>query len=178
MDNIKPSQIVLMAAGAVLLVFSLFAFLTFDISDADRAFLDRLSPSERAEMEAEFGAFPGSDSLNAWSGDNPLAPLAGFTGLLGLAVAVAVALGAFASVKLPDRVLTFTMPQLYFAAGFASFFVLFGALVMGTGDGTSWGFGFWLMLLGSVGLVAGAVMELTQGEGATTSSSGAPPAPF
>lgn len=148
MDNVKPQQIVLLASGAVLFLFSFFAFLTF----------------------SGFGA---SESRNAWSGDLGMSPLSIFPALLGLAVAGLVAAMAFGNVKVPDRVLTLTWPQLFFTAGFASFLILFGLLLsVETGGGIGFGFGFWLMLLASIGIIVGAVMEITQGGSTGPAASG------
>jgi hypothetical protein len=153
MDNVKPQQIVLLASGAVLFLFSFFAFVTFS-------------------------GFGSSISRNAWSGDLGLSPLSIFPALLGLAVAGLVAAVAFGNVKLPDRVLTLTWPQLFFTAGFASFFILFGLfLTIETPGGVSFGFGFWLMLLASIGILVGAVMEITQGDSSGPAASG-PAQPF
>ncbi|CAN5872629.1 hypothetical protein BH23ACT2_BH23ACT2_30250 [soil metagenome] len=150
----KPSQIVIMASGAVTFLFSFFAFFTF------------------------FG-----ESRNAWSGDAGTLFMATWPALFGLIAAGLAALGAFAAdnVTLPDRVLTFTLAQVTFVLAFTSFVIMFGYLLGGgAGDGAGKGFGFILMLLGSVGLLVGAVMELLGvGENATSSGqSGTPPQSF
>ena len=155
MDNLKPSQIVLLASGAVLFLFSFFAFISI----------------------SGFGA---SRSWNAWSGDF-FFPLSTWPALLGLAVAALVAATAFGNVSLPDRVLTMTWPQVVFAAAFASVAILIGFLIMGAPGGASFGFGFWLMLLGSIGLTVGAVMELLDADGSSSRPAGGqqqPPTSF
>lgn len=149
MDNLKPQQIVLLASGAVLFLFSFLAFYS-----------------------------GGGESRNAWSGDIGLSPLSIFPSLLGLAVAGLVAAVAFGNVSLPDRVLTFTWPQVFFTAGFASFFIHFGFLIVGAPGGASLGIGFYFMLLASIGILVGAVMEITQGDSTNGSAAGGPAQPF
>src|SRR5699024_8814602 len=118
----KPSAIVLMASGAVTFLFSFLGF----------------------------GGF-GSKTFNAWSGDAGTLFMATWPVLIGLAIGVLVALTTFADVKLPDRVLTFTWPQIYLALSFTAALIMVGYLLGGGApDGASKGFGFFLVLLGSL----------------------------
>lgn len=155
----KPSQIVLMASGAVTLVFSFLAFYKLD-----------------------YGFGGGSKSFNAWSGDAGTLFLATWPALFGLAVGGLVAATVFGNVSLPERVLTFSWKQIYFILSFTGFIIMLGYLLGGgAGDGVDKGIGFWFMLLGSIGLLVGSVMELLDGDSATPSSpgtSGGAPNPF
>ena len=156
----KTSQIVLMASGAVTFVFSFLAFYKLD-----------------------FGFGGGSKSYNAWSGDAGTLFMATWPALFGLIIGGLVAATVFGSVSLPDRILTFSWKQIYFVLAFTGFIIMLGYLLGGgAGDGIDKGFGFYLMLLGSIGLLAGSVMELLEGDTAATSAgpgnSGGAPNPF
>ena len=155
----KTSHIVLMASGAVTLVFSFLAF---------------------------FKA--GDESYNAWSGDVGTLFMATWPALFGLIIGGLVAATVFGNVSLPARVLTFSWAQIYFILSFAGFIIMLGYLLgggiidPGFGNGPDKGFGFYLMLLGSIGLLVGSVMELLEGDTATSSAapgnSGGAPNPF
>ena len=154
MNDVKPSQIVLLASGAVTFLFSFMAWI---------------------------GGF--GQSFNAWSGDLGYSPLSVWPALLGLAVAGLVAAMAFGNVTLPERILTLTWPQIFFIAGLSAVLIQIGFLLsVSTPGGIGFKFGFWLMTLGSLGMIVGAVMEIT-GAGDTTGGSSAgrpnqPPTPF
>lgn len=144
----KPSQIVLMASGLVMFLFSFFAF--FSAND---------------------------ESRNAWSGDAGTMFMATWPALFGLIVAGLVAAVVFGNVNLPDNVLTFNPAQITFVLAFASFVIMFGYLLGGgypdVFGGIDKGFGFFLMLLGSIGLLVGSVMELLGIEAGGRTGSGA-----
>jgi hypothetical protein len=74
--------------------------------------------------------------------------------LYSAAVAVLVALTRFASVALPERVLGFTWPQLYLALGFFASLMALGWLVAADDVGA----GLFIMLIGSVAVLVGAVL--------------------
>ena len=151
----KPSQIVLMASGAVTLVFSFLAFFKID-----------------------YGFGSSSKTYNAWSGDAGTLFMATWPALFGLIIGGLVAATVFGNVSLPERILTFSWKQIYFVLAFAGFIIMLGYMLGGGApDGVDKGFGFYLMLLGSIGLVAGSVMELLEGDTAASSagpSSGTP----
>ncbi len=156
----KPSQIVLMASGAVTFVFSFLAFYKLD-----------------------FGFGSGSKSYNAWSGDAGTLFMATWPALFGLIIGGLVAATVFGNVSLPDRILTFSWKQIYFVLAFTGFIIMLGYLLGGgAGDGIDKGFGFYIMLLGSIGLLAGSVMELLDGDTAASNAgpgtSGGAPNPF
>jgi hypothetical protein len=148
----KPGQIVLMASGAVMLIFSFFNFV-------------------------EVSAFGSSKGYSAWSGD-AFFPLSFWPVLFGVVIAVLVALSVFASVSLPDQVLTFSWKQIYFLLAFAAFFILFGFLLLDLGGLFDKAIGFWFMLLASIGLLVGSVMELQDKSTTTGRTRQGPATPF
>jgi hypothetical protein len=127
-DKLTTAQIVILASGAVAFIASFLPWVS-----VDNAFVDI--------------------SANAWDGDL-LWPTFWWVGIFGLVMAVQIALTAFGSVNLPDRVLGFTWPQIHLVLSI--FTVLLTVSFLIGGDNTA--FGFWLSLLASVGLVVGAYM--------------------
>ncbi|HEY1279160.1 MAG TPA: hypothetical protein VGF22_05765 [Acidimicrobiales bacterium] len=145
--NNKPTvpQIIIMAAGAVMLLGS---------------FLD----------------FYGDTS--AW-GDGAFAIIT-LAALLGVVMAVVVALTAFANVKLPETVLGFTWKQIHLLLAVYAVVLMIGWLIYKVPGSKDFGAGFWLMFLGAIGLVVGAVM-LQRDETAAAAGPGTgttPPTPF
>jgi hypothetical protein len=115
-----PGEITIMAAGAVILIFSFFDF---------------------------------AGSTSAWgSGLFPVATLIVFYGVI---MAVQVAVTKFGNVNLPDRVAGFTWEQVHLMLAAFALLMSLGWLISGVPDK---GIGLWFLLLGSIGLVAGAVM--------------------
>lgn len=156
----KPSQIVLMASGAVTFVFSFLAF-----------------------YKVDYGFGSGSKSFNAWDGDAGTLFMASWPALFGLIVGGLVAATVFGNVSLPERILTFTVKQIFVVLSFSGFIIMLGYLLGGgAGEGPDKGFGFFIMLLGSIGLLVGSVMELLDGDSATPNAgpgtSGGAPNPF
>jgi hypothetical protein len=121
-DNKQPTpgEIIILAAGAVMLIAS---------------FLD----------------FAG-DATSWSSGAFPIVTL---IPIYGVVMAAHIALTKFANVQLPDRVGTFTWEQVHLVLGLFAALMALGWLISGIDDT---GIGFWLLLLGSIGLVVGAVM--------------------
>ena len=119
-----------------------------------------------------FLKFFGDD--NAWSsGGLPIVTLAAW---IGIAMAVLIALQAFANVKLPDRVLTFTWPQLHLVLAAYAALLMIGWLLLKYPVSLDRGIGFWLMFLGAAGLVVGAVMMRNESPASAGPSS--PPTSF
>lgn len=189
--TIKPTQIIILVAGVVVLLFSFLGdFVTIDGGsglDAAREQCENFDredlPEEaREQFDAACGDLDSADGFSAWSGDG-FSPLSAWPALLALAVAGLVAAIAFANLKLPENLLGFSVPQLLVGLSAAAFLILFGFLITGN-EGASWGMGFWLMFLGSIALLAGTVLQLLgiePGKPATAGGpgpSGAPPAPF
>ena len=99
----------------------------------------------------------GGETVNAWDTDYK-----GLTGiiaaLLGLALAAVIGL-ELAGVKMPDKFLTFNWDQVKTTWAVTTFLILVGFIAAGP-DGLGKGAGFWLMLLGSLAMVAGTIMKL------------------
>lgn len=100
----------------------------------------------------------GSFSINAWDEF----PLFTYAALFGAIAAAEVLLTKLANVALPRDVLGFARPQLHLALAIFALLNTFGIFVLGEDAKV----GLILGLLGSIGMVAGAVM--LQQEGRTT----------
>lgn len=130
-----PAEIVIMASGAVALIFSFFDFYKVD------------SP------------FGGSNGQSAWSGG--LFPIATYIPIIGVIMAGGVALMVFAGTNMPEKVVGFTVTQLHLILGFFALLIAVGFLIRSKG-GTDFGVGFWFLLIASIGLFVGAILEMTQ----------------
>jgi hypothetical protein len=146
--QVKPSDIVLMASGAVALIFSFLPW--FDLPE-------------------------GVSDYTAWSTDITF-PLATYIPLVGLIVGGQVALTRFANVNLPDNVLGFTWTQIHLMLSLFAVLLAIGWLIVDPFDGHK-GIGLWISIVASIGLMVGAVMEHTEGERAVAPGT-APPTPF
>jgi hypothetical protein len=161
--KLSPAAIVIMAAGAVALLASFLAFYKYSYSGI------AITQAERNAALAAHITLPGSSSTSysAWSNSGFLLfPLATLPALLGLIMALQVALTTFAGVKLPERVLGFDWTQIHLICGAQAALLMLCFLVKDK-VGASYGIGFWLMLLASFGLVAGAVMLAREPAAAT-----------
>lgn len=119
----------------------------------------------------------GDNSYSAWSGDVPgLFPISLYPVLFGVAMAAQIALTRFANVKLPDHVLGFTWKQIHLILGAFAALLMLGYLITEKGS-ADFGFGFFIMLLGSIALVVGAVMYRNEGDTAPSAGT-TPPTPF
>jgi hypothetical protein len=145
-NNPKPAEIVILASGAVIFVFSFFKWLEF-----------------------------GPISRSAW-GDG-LFPLLTLPALLGLIMAVQIALDRFANVDFPAEIGGFTWKQIHLVLAAVAFIILLFYLFTDKGEGLDLAFGFWLSLLASIGLVAGAVMLYVDTGAGTTGGGGTTPPP-
>lgn len=126
-DKPTTAEIVIMASGAGAIVFS---------------FLDWL--------DAGFGG-----GFNAW--DDFFFPTYTWVGLFGVVMAVVIALEVFANVRLPDRVLGFTWPQIHVVLALYTALLVVSFLILDKSGGDM-AIGFFLSLLASAGLVVGAFM--------------------
>jgi hypothetical protein len=105
-----PGEIVIMASGAVALIFSFFDF-----------------------YDAVFGG-----GVSAWS--SSLFPLATYIAIIGVIMAAQVALTKFANVSLPDRIVGFTWPQIHLVLGFFTVLIAVGFLIVDLGPDKAVGF--------------------------------------
>ncbi len=102
----------------------------------------------------------GSHSSSAWGKYYFL--IATIPALLGIAMAVQVALVAYAPhVKLPEKVFGFTWTQVHLVGGFQATMMMLALFVRDNG-GLSRGIGLYLMLLAAIGLLAGAVLRMQE----------------
>jgi hypothetical protein len=102
-----------------------------------------------------FWELPLVGSTNAWG--RLLFPVATLMPVFGLVMATQVAAARFANVRFPDRVMGFTWPQVHLVLG--SFAALLALCYLVVDKGVmSFGVGYWIVLLGCLGLVTGAVL--------------------
>jgi hypothetical protein len=95
-NDIKPSTIMLIAGGAVLVLSTFLDWISF------------------------FGA-----GVSGWNTDTS-GILGILVAVIGLAIAVGVGLRQFSSVEIPDQVLGFDSNQLHLVLGFSTFLITFG----------------------------------------------------
>lgn len=115
----------------------------------------------------------GGETVSAW-GEGVL-PFGTFVVLFGVASAGVIAATKFGNVKLPEKVLGLDWGQIHVVLGIWATLLMLSFLIQS--DGPDKGIGFWLLLLGSIALIVGAVMRLQE----SPSSAGpgtAPPTPF
>lgn len=136
--KLSPANIVILAAGVVMLIGS---------------FLDFYS----------FSSALGSASFNAWSGGNGFGifGVATVVVLCGVVMAAQVGIAAFANgVNVPDQILGLSWDQIHLALGFQATLMMLAFLVRSRGA-LGFGIGFWFMLLAGIALLVGAVMRVT-----------------
>ena len=139
MNNTKPStpDIVILAAGVVMLLGSFLSFY-------------------------EFSLFGHTTSFSAWSGADGFGifGVATVVVLCGVVMAAQVALSTFATgFDLPDKLLGLRWDQVHLALGFQATIMMLAFLLRSKG-GADFGIGFWLMLLSGIALLVGAIMRV------------------
>ena len=137
MDKLKlsPGNLVILVAGAVMLIASFLAFNKLSIG-------------------------PFSRSYSAWSSHYFL--IATIPALIGIVMAAQVALATFApQVKLPDQVLGLTWTQIHLVLGFQATIMMLAFLIQDTSV-LSKGIGLFLMLIAAIALLVGAVLRMQQ----------------
>jgi membrane-associated HD superfamily phosphohydrolase len=138
MNNTKltPANIVIMAGAVVAFLASFFPF-----------------------YESSFLGY--HKSVNAWS--SHLFIIFTLPALLALAMGIVAAVESFASgVTLPARVLGFSLNQVHVILGFQATLMMFAAAIVDY-FGLDKGFGLYLMLLGAIACLVGAIMRIVAG---------------
>jgi hypothetical protein len=152
--NPTPGEITIMAGGAVALIFSFFDFYKSDsLTVGNTTF--------------------GGHSLNVYS--SGLFPVATLMVVFAVVAGVLVALTRFANVKLPASPMGFTWDQVYLILGAVATLYALAYLLVDKG-GLSFGIGFWLVLIGCVATLVGAVLLQREGSARPSAPPPAPPA--
>jgi hypothetical protein len=123
------AEIVMFAGGAIAFIFSFLPFIGF-----------------------------GSASRNAWSSDFGLFPVTTIIAILGLAMAVFVALEIFVGFTLPTF-LTFTYKQMYVTWGIVAGVFMLAYLIMDK-SGLDSKAGLYLMLVGGLAMGVGSILNV------------------
>jgi hypothetical protein len=174
-SKLTPGVIVILAAGLITLIFSFFAFYSFDpgggrAEDAadeavdacrDQADAAGLDPDEVCGTVEDVADIGSEKNYNAWTNDTDIGlglfPVATLPAIFGLLMAVQIGLAKLANVKFPERVLGLGWGQIHLALGFNAALLMLAFLVRDKGQ-LDFGFGFYIMLIGSLALVVGAVL--------------------
>jgi hypothetical protein len=131
--KLSAANIVILAAGAVMLIGSFLAFYTFP-------------------------GVVGTISLNAW--DHGLFMIRALPALLGALMALQIALVTFGNITMPNRMLGLTWDQFHLVIALQTALLMLTFLGQARPPLITFGAGFWLMLGGAAGLVVGALMRL------------------
>jgi len=135
--KLSPANIVILAAGILMLIGSFLAFYEFSFALAGATH---------------------TESISTWS--SGLFGIATTIVICGVIMGGQVALNAFGSnVSIPDKVLGFSWDQIHLALGFQAALMMIAFLVTSRA-GLSLGVGFWLMLVAGIGLLVGAIMRV------------------
>jgi hypothetical protein len=140
--KLSPANVVILAAGVVILIGSFMAFYKVSVSGS------------------------GSASVNAW--DRGQFMIATLPALLGSFMALQVGLVAFGHIDMPNRLLGLTWDQVHLVLSLQAALLMLSFLARTRPSATfdtirietTLGIGFWLMLVAAVGLVAGAFMRI------------------
>ena len=134
--NATPGEILIMAGAGVALIFSFLPF-----------------------YKVEFGNF--SDNTSAWG--SGLFPVATLIPIFAAVAGGLVALVRFANVQYPPGgLLGFGWNSLLLALTFFAMVLAVAFLIANKPAATSLGFGFWLVLIGAVGSLVGAVVMMNE----------------
>jgi hypothetical protein len=147
MDKLKIStgNLVILVAGAVMLIASFLAFHKISVPSIDVG-------------GAHIGG--GTKSYNAWSTGHFL--IATIPALLGVVMALHVALETYApQVSLPEHVLGFTWTQVHLVLAAQALVMMLAFLVQDFSPFDR-GIGLYLMLISAIALLVGAVMRMQE----------------
>ena len=142
-----PPAIVALASGIIMFLASILPWLKSDFADT---------------------------GFSAWTTDISLFPVATFVPLAGLVTAGLVAARLFMKDKVPSDILSFTPLQIQIALAFFTLLLALGYLVMDKSGIGDLGFGYWLNLLGAIGLMVAAVMEYMAAKNPSAGYAGGP----
>jgi hypothetical protein len=159
MKKLSPGNLVILIAGAVILIASFLAFYKYDVPKIDLGDFGDLGG-----LDVEIPQ-PGDKTFSAWNGDLPLFPVATLPALFGLLMALQVGLTAFAKVRLPERPAGLTWDQVHLVLGFQSALMMLCYLIVDK-SGLDLGIGFFLMLLSAIALAVGAVLRTREASAA------------
>jgi hypothetical protein len=140
--KLSPANVVILAAGVLILIGSFLAFYKVSVAGS------------------------GSASVNAW--DRGQFMIATLPALLGSFMALQVGLVAFGHIDMPNRLLGLTWDQVHLVLSLQAALLMLSFLTRtrfsATFDTfrieTTLGVGFWLMLVAAIGLVVGAFMRI------------------
>ena len=134
--NPTPGEIVVMAGAAVALLFSFFPFYKVEVLDT-------------------------TDNTSAWG--SGLFPVATLIPIFAVIAGVLVALVRFANVQYPPGgFLGFGYGSLILALTFFAAVVAVAFLIVDRSAATSFGFGYWFVLIGAVGSLVGAILMMNE----------------
>jgi hypothetical protein len=158
--KLSTSDIITLAAGAVMLIAGFLAYWKFPGFSSVR-----FDPTTGRVVSGG-----GSEITKNVFGDYAF-PLATFVWLFGILAAAHIALTKFANVDLPETVLDFTWNQIHLVL--AVYCALVQVFLLITSDLPDKGIGFWLLTLGAIALVVGAVLRMQESpDGSGTQSPG------
>jgi hypothetical protein len=136
--KLSPANIVILAAGVVMLIASFMAFYEYKIGGVS------------------------AGKANAW--DHGLFLITTLPALLGMFMALEVALRAFSNIDMPPRLLGFTWDQVHVALSFQTALMMLAFLLRARLTfaqlRVTFGIGFWLMVAAAIALVVGALMRI------------------
>ena len=140
--KLSPANVVILAAGVVILIGSFMAFYKVSVAGS------------------------GSVSVNAW--DRGQFMIATLPALLGIFMALQVGLVAFGHIDMPSRLLGLTWDQVHLVLSLQAALLMLSFLARTRPSATfdtirietTLGIGFWLMLVAAIALVVGALMRI------------------
>jgi general stress protein CsbA len=135
--KLAPPDIVILAGGVAMLVGSFLAFYQQTVT----------SPFDGSSV---------TFSLNAW--DRGLFMIVTLPALLGMFMALQVALKTFSNIDMPSRVLSLTWDQFHLVVSVQCALLMLAFLA--AAQPLDFGVGFWVMLVAAVALVVGALLRL------------------